>query len=135
MSQFENFEQARDICVKYLHDADLMELKFSDADEIYLGFIVGGTNEITHWLDVRCRGIHVFNVAKDPDESFAEGFWVGGGQLAKSEGDLNIRKMLESLDWKFPDALPKQAFRFEVEGSIEIKIICTEFYLSERQEN
>ena len=134
MGEFENFEQVRDICERYLHDADLCELNFRDADEIYLGFIVGGNDKITYWLDVRCRGIHVLNVAKDPDEPFTEGFWVGGGRLAKFEDESNVRRLLESSGWKFHDTLPKQAYQFEVEGSIEVKIICTEFYLSERQE-
>jgi hypothetical protein len=134
MSQSENFEQVRNICKKYLYDADLCELKFREADEIYLGFVIGGDDKITHWLDVCCRGIHVFNVAKDPDEPFTEGFFVGGGRVTKFEGETAVRKTLESSGWKFHDVLPKQAYQFEVEGAIEIKIICTEFFVSERHE-
>ena len=125
MNQFENFEQIRDFCVKYLYDADLRELGFREADEIYFSFIIGGDDETDHLFDVHCRGIHVFNVAKDPRESFADGFVIANGRVAKFEDELSIKKTLKSAGWKFYDKLPNQVFQFEVENAIEIIVILS----------
>lgn len=134
MDDLESFDHVRDTIEKFLHDADLLKLSFGEKDEIYLSFIIGGTEDVTNWLDVRCSGIHVFNIAKDPTEPFVEGFWVGGGRLAKFNDEQNVRAVLESSGWKFHESLPQTVYRFEVEGAVEIKIICTEFFLSKRQE-
>ena len=135
MTQPESIEYIQDICQRWLDNADLCELNLAEGDGAILKFVVGGTEEFEHWVDVRCRGVHVFNVSKDPEDSVVEGIFVGGARVLKFVGEAEVRRVLESSGWKWHEELPEQAYQFEIEGGIEVKIICTGLEVAERKES
>lgn len=133
MSQSESIQYIHDVCDRWLDNADLYELSLG-GNGVTLKFVVGGTDKLEFWVDVQCRGVHVFNVSKDPDESTAAGIFVGGARVVKFEGKADVRKVLESAGWTWYEQLPEQAYQLEVEGSIEIKVICIGLSFTERKE-
>jgi hypothetical protein len=133
MAQSESIEYIQDVCRDWLGNADLYELNLAEGDGAVLKFVVGGTEEFEQWVDVRCRGVHVFNVSKDPEDSVAEGIFVGGARVLKVVGESEVRQALESSGWKWQEELPEQAYQFEIEGGIEVKVICTGLEVAERK--
>jgi hypothetical protein len=120
---------------EWLDNADLYELTVNQNGNILLKFIVGGTDEEEYWLDVECGGIHVFNMAKSWEESFDDGILVCGFKVKKYDSALGVNHILTSAGWSWGEGpMPEQAYQIEVEGGIEMKIICTSLEMRERRE-
>ena len=123
------------VCKEWLDNADLYELTVYQNGNILLKFIVGGKEDEKYWIDVECGGVHVFNMAKSWEESFDEGIFVGGVRVKKYDTAIGVKHILSSAGWTWGEGpMPDQAYQIDVEGGIEMKIICTDFEMREHRE-
>ncbi len=129
-------EQIHRICTQWLDNADLCELTISPDGHIFMKFIVGGMGELVYWVDIECRGVHVFNLAKDWDDGFNNGIFIGGAQVEKFNDEKAIEQEIyeAGVYIKYQGVWPKQLYKLKLEGGATIQIICTELYVHERRE-
>lgn len=116
-------EELQRVCQTLLDNADLDVLLDAQTGEIVLSFIVAGSYE---QVIFRCGRFHAFKMTKDPDE--AECFFVGEAHVSRLTGSEEIKQGLASEGWTWGEtSLPSQLYRIEVNGGIEIRILCETF--------
>ena len=128
-------EQLHRICTQWLDNADLCDLIISPNGNILMKFIVGGKDELVYWVDIECRGVHVFHLAKNWEDSF-EVLFIGGAHVEKFSDEKAVEEEIYKAGFygDYQGALPKQLYRLDLEGGTAIRVICTELYFNERQE-
>ena len=116
-------EELQRVCQTLLDNADLDVLLDAQTGEIVLCFLVAGSYE---QVIFRCGRYHSFKLIKDPDE--AECFFVGETHVSLLTGSEEIKQGMASEGWTWGEtSLPSQLFRIEVQGGIEIRVLCETF--------
>lgn len=134
MNRTETFDYFQMICERAFYDADLCEFGFCGNDEIFFRFVVGGIPiEYLDWVDVNCRGIFYINIIKHPKHIKKKALFIDEAHFQVFEDHSDIKSLLETCGSKV-ETLPDIIFRFEISGAVEIKVICTEFILSQRKQ-
>ena len=121
------------ICKHWLDNADLYEFIFFQKGDLRMSFEVGSGAEDRIWIDIECKGIHHVSVSKDYKENIDEGIFVGGVKVTKHTDPAAVKSVLTSQGWTWGEGSDiRQLYEVEVEGSIEIKVICNELLYAER---
>jgi hypothetical protein len=129
-------EELQRICAEWLDNANLAEIAVSSDGRILLKFVVGGTADSLHWIDIECQGIHVLHLAKDWEEEFASWPFVGEAKVKKFDDENAIMTEIYKAGFyvRHEGPWPSQLYEFQIEGGISIYIICTELNAQERDE-
>jgi hypothetical protein len=130
-------EQLHRICTQWLDNAHLSDMTISPNGNILMKLIVGGNDELVYWVDIECRGVHLFHLAKDWEGDFNIGIFIGGAHVEKFSSENAVAQVIYKAGFytNYQGPLPKQLYNLNLDGGTAIQVICTELYLTERQEN
>ena len=111
------------VCATLLDNADLdVELNGQTAI-IRLWFTVGGSREE---VTFECSQFHSFKIVKAPDDT--DCLFVGKTKVTLIENAVDIERWLSSEGWSWGNTpLPERLYRIEVQGGVEITILCQKF--------
>lgn len=115
-------DRLNQVCATLLDNADLdVEINGQTAI-IRLCFTVGSHEKITF----ECSQFHSFKIVKDPDDT--DCLFVGKATVTLIETTADIERWLSSEGWSWGTTpLPKKLYRIEVQGGVEITILCQKF--------
>jgi len=110
------------VCATLLDNADLdVELNGQTAI-IRLCFTVGGSHEK---VTFECSQFHSFKIVKVPDDT--DCLFVGKTIVTLIENTADIERWLSSEGWSWGTPLPEKLYLIEVQGEVEITILCQKF--------
>ena len=78
-------------------------------------------------VQFECSEVHRFKMVKAPDE--ADDLFVGEVRVTQYSAHIDVERLMQSEGWKWGSdyQLPDLLFHIEIQGGVEIDILCCQF--------